>query len=187
MTASQSGFEISVLDPGNGLGRIGLCACPGRAFHDLLPDSLARDIDADLRAIRDFGAVALVTLMERGELDWSGAPLEALSARVVALGMRSVYLPIADGEAPDQQWEAGWRLSAPALLDCLREQQNLVFHCRGGRGRAGLVAARLLMGFGATADAAMDRVRSARPGAIETRAQENYLRAIERDSSLGLD
>jgi len=148
---------------------------------------MVRNIDADLQAIRDFGASALLTLMERGELDWAGVPLDNLSQRVSALGMRPLYLPIEDGLAPDQSWEQSWREHAPFLLQCLREGQSLVLHCRGGRGRAGLVAARLLMGFGLSAPDAILAVRLARPGAIETRAQEDYLLSLGRDSSLRLE
>lgn len=171
-------FDISALRAGHGLGMIGLCGCPGRAYSDLLANALVRDLDADIRAIRDFGATALVTLMEHGELEWAAAPMAVLGERVAAHGMRSLYLPIADGCAPDAHWEAAWDQHAEGLLDSLRDQRTLVLHCRGGRGRAGLVAARLLMAFGENADAAIARVRAARPGAIETSAQENYLRGL---------
>lgn len=178
LTPLRPNFDISALRPGQGLGLIGLCGCPGRAYGDLLANSLVRDLDSDLRAIRDFGATALVTLMEHGELEWAGAPMAVLGERVAAHGMRSLYLPIADGCAPDLHWDAAWDQHAPGLLDSLRAQHTIVLHCRGGRGRAGLVAARLLIGLGETADAAIARVRAARPGAIETRDQENYLRGI---------
>lgn len=48
---------------------------------------------------------------------------------------------------------------------------SLTLHCMGGAGRSGTVAARLLMYFGLPASDAVQRVRAARPGAIETRAQ----------------
>jgi ADP-ribosyl-[dinitrogen reductase] hydrolase len=52
-----------------------------------------------------------------------------------------------------------------------------ITHCRGGLGRAGLVAALLLIETGLEAEAAIRAVRAARPGAIETAAQERYVRA----------
>ena len=51
------------------------------------------------------------------------------------------------------------------------------FHCKGGLGRAGMVAARLLVESGYTPEDAIERVRAARPGAIETQAQERYVLA----------
>ena len=73
----------------------------------------SRDLDADLRTIRDFGAVLLITLMEMGELDWACMPLAALAARAETFGVRSLYLPIVDGEAPDTHWEGRWRDARP--------------------------------------------------------------------------
>jgi ADP-ribosyl-[dinitrogen reductase] hydrolase len=51
----------------------------------------------------------------------------------------------------------------------------LVIHCKGGLGRTGVVAARLLIELGETPNAALARVRAARPGAVETPEQEDYV------------
>ncbi len=177
-------FEISPLTAGPQFGLIGICACPGRAYHDLLSHSLLRDLDADLRAIRDFGAVTLVTLMEHGEMDWAGTALAGFAESVAAFGMNWRHLPIADSAIPDSDWHRSWYEVVPGLLQSLREQRNIVVHCRGGRGRAGLVAARLLIELGENSTVAIARVRAARPGAIENRAQENYLHGLGAGSLL---
>jgi hypothetical protein len=44
-------------------------------------------------------------------------------------------------------------------------------HCKGGLGRAGMMAARLLVELGVAPEQAIRDVRCARPGAIETPAQ----------------
>jgi len=51
-------------------------------------------------------------------------------------------------------------------------------HCRGGLGRSGMIAARMLVELGTPADEAIARVRSARPGAVETSEQVAYVRAV---------
>ena len=52
----------------------------------------------------------------------------------------------------------------------------MVIQCRGGLGRAGTIAARLLVELGMRPDAAVRRVRDARgPGAVETPAQEAHV------------
>ena len=51
----------------------------------------------------------------------------------------------------------------------------MLVHCRGGLGRAGTIAARLLIELGIEPATAIERVRAVRPGAIETRAQEEYV------------
>ncbi len=46
---------------------------------------------------------------------------------------------------------------------------------QAGLGRAGTVAARLLIGAGKLPEDAIGSVRRARPGAIESKSQEDYL------------
>lgn len=167
-------FQVDALSTGIA-GNIGLCACPGRKFPQLSSVSPAAELREDLRAIRAFPAAALITLMEMAELDWAGARLPELKSAAEAAGLRHFYLPIADGDIPDIHWERSWELHGPQLHDELQAGGNIVFHCRGGRGRAGLAAARVLIELGAPPLEAMARVRQARTGAIETKAQEAYL------------
>lgn len=47
----------------------------------------------------------------------------------------------------------------------------MLVHCKGGLGRAGMIAARLLVELGMPPDTAIRQVRLARRGAIETPAQ----------------
>jgi len=58
------------------------------------------------------------------------------------------------------------------LADALLGGQSLVVHCRGGLGRTGVIAARLLIELGEVPSRALQRVRLGRPGAVETREQE---------------
>ncbi len=113
--------------------------------------------------------------MEMAELDWAGPPLPELGAACAVLGMRHIYLPIVDCDIPDLHWERRWESHGPELHALLQSGQNIIFHCRGGRGRAGLAVTRMLIETGEDAAQAMTRVRTACPGAIETAAQEEYL------------
>jgi len=54
----------------------------------------------------------------------------------------------------------------------------VMVHCRGGFGRTGTVAARLLVERGLDPAAAMALVRHTRPGSIETSEQELYVLAL---------
>ncbi|MEJ8827112.1 protein-tyrosine phosphatase family protein [Variovorax humicola] len=53
--------------------------------------------------------------------------------------------------------------------------QRVLVHCRGGLGRAGTVAACLLVEHGVTPTQAIERIRLVRPHAIETPAQARYV------------
>ena len=63
-----------------------------------------------------------------------------------------------------------WANLTKILQSELAIGKKVVFHCRGGLGRTGLVAALLLMDLGSSARDAIAAVRAARsPRAIETR------------------
>ena len=55
---------------------------------------------------------------------------------------------------------------------------TVVLHCREGRGRSGLIAAACLVAQGQRWERALSVVRQARPGAVETPAQEAFLRGL---------
>ena len=156
-------------------GQLGLTFCPGKHGRSVHGAPWARDLDTDLRALRDWGAGLVVTLIEAHEFDLLRVP--DLGARVVAQGMDWAHLPIRDVDVPTAPFLSGWPAVRAGLLGRLDAGGRVVVHCRGGLGRAGLVAALLLIETGIPAEAAIRTVRKARPGAIETAAQERYVRA----------
>ena len=52
---------------------------------------------------------------------------------------------------------------------------NVVFHCRGGLGRAGTICACSLMTLGKNAEEAIQQTREHRDGAIENQLQEEFI------------
>ncbi len=88
------------------------------------------------------------------------------------------HLPIADVSTPDQGFERNWILAGDALRTLLLDRRDVLVHCRGGLGRAGTIAARLLIELGMEPAIAISRIRVVRPGAIETREQEKYVLGI---------
>jgi ADP-ribosyl-[dinitrogen reductase] hydrolase len=172
-------LPISPLLVGPGLGLIGLSFCPGRIESGQAP----RDMAADVGTLRDWPAVAVATLVETPELDLLQVPGLGMALRDA--GIAWLHLPIVDMAAPDGNFEAAWVEAGPRLHGWLDAGRNIHLHCRGGRGRAGTIAARLLIERGWEWGRAVSHVRSARPGAIETRQQEAHLAAIARGRGLG--
>lgn len=70
-----------------------------------------------------------------------------------------------------------WQDAGPALRARSRAGERIMIHCRGGQGRTGTLAARLLVESVVEPKRAIARVRDARPGAIETSAQEQHVEA----------
>lgn len=159
-----------------GGGLIGMTFCPGKKQNDSISGEWKRDLEIDLRAIRDWGAVAVVTLMEAHEL--TRYKVERLGEMVEALGMEWHHLPITDADVPRAPFEALWTRSGPILREHLRQGRRILLHCRGGLGRTGTIAARLLAELGVPPREAIDAVRKARAGAIETDAQERHVLGI---------
>lgn len=177
-TSSSHPLPIAEVMAGDAGGRIGITFCPGKCGPSLYDYRWERDLAADLDAIVRWGARAMVTLIEAHEFELLQVP--DLGAQVVARGMAWHHLPIPDVQAPDERFATGWRRSGPALLDWLIAGQRVLVHCRGGLGRAGTVAAQLLVELGVPPPDAIRRVRAARPGAIETAEQERYVLNLAR-------
>ena len=114
-------------------------------------------IGPDVGAVVDrVGADAVVCLVPRHELD--GRYHEYVAW--LQADDRAIWFPIADLHAP------GADVMQP-LLDDLHARlacgETLVVHCGAGIGRAGTVAAALLIGLGASVDDALATVRASRP------------------------
>lgn len=168
-----SPLQISELPVGNGV--LGLTLCPGKHGDSLNGAPWARDLELDVAAIRDWGATAVVTLLERAELTW--LQVEALPEAMVAAGLEWHHLPVRDVSVPTAAFERRWRYAGARLRQRLRAGERVLVHCRGGLGRAGIVAARLRVECGETPAAAIEQVRAVRPGAIETAEQEAWVLA----------
>ncbi|MFD2172724.1 cyclin-dependent kinase inhibitor 3 family protein [Rhodobacter lacus] len=177
-TSKTHPLQIAEVVPAPGLGRIGLTFCPGKHDRAAYSGAWARDLDLDLEAIVAWGARALVTLVEPEELIALKVP--GLGAAAQARGLVWRHLPIADYSVPDALFEARWASEGRALRDALRAGQDIVVHCKGGLGRAGMIAARLMVELGTEPKAAIRAVREARPGAIETPSQLALVRRTER-------
>jgi ADP-ribosyl-[dinitrogen reductase] hydrolase len=91
-------------------------------------------------------------------------------------GIMWVHVPIPDVSTPGPEFETKWPEVSRQLRPGLDAGENVLVHCRGGLGRAGMIAARLLVETAVDLEDAMERVRAVRPGAIETCAQAQWVR-----------
>jgi protein-tyrosine phosphatase len=149
--------------PDGAAGRLWLCG-----KHAIGPD-----VEATLAAV---GASVVVCLNERAELaDRYPGYVAWLDAH---RGGRAVWHPIPDLHAPPVE-------EATELVSRLRAHldagEGLLLHCGAGIGRAGTVAAALLLGYGLPLDAALSTVRASRPTAgPEAGAQADLLATLAR-------
>ncbi|HEY0330084.1 MAG TPA: ADP-ribosylglycohydrolase family protein [Rhodopseudomonas sp.] len=175
-TSASHPLQIAAVPGGPGCGRVGLTFCPGKYDPYAASGAWKRDLASDLDLIRDWGAAAVVTLVEQREL--ALLRVETLGEEVLRRQMAWFHLPIVDVSVPDQAFERAWASAGEGLRAILRSGFDVVVHCRGGLGRAGTIAARLLAELGLEPAAAVRQVRKARPGAIETPSQKHYVLAV---------
>jgi ADP-ribosyl-[dinitrogen reductase] hydrolase len=133
-------------------------------------------MDSDARLREDLEALAtvhrakvLVTLVERAEL----VQLGDLRAEAPRAGLRWIHFPIPDMWVPSDV--AATRRLVARILRALDRGGDVVVHCWGGLGRAGTVAACVLVARGCDPRRAIALVRAARPGAVQSMAQEMFV------------
>ncbi|GAB5357011.1 hypothetical protein AAMO2058_000337000 [Amorphochlora amoebiformis] len=146
--------------------KIAICPCPGKR---------ERELPRDLDQLKKWGADAIVTLVERDELRM--LRVGDIESETVKRGMKWYHCPIPDFTDPGGPFEAAWAEGAGReVRDILENGGKVVVHCRGGIGRAGTIASRLLVELGVCSPLeALRRIREVRPGAVETWEQEQHV------------
>jgi protein-tyrosine phosphatase len=168
-TSQTHPLQIAEVQASPSHGKIGITFCPGKHDRFAHTGAWARDLATDLDAIVAWGAKLVLTLVEAEELIALKVP--QLGEEVVRRGIEWRHLPIADFSVPGEGFEQQWISEGRTTRDMLRNGDDILVHCKGGLGRAGMIAARLLAELGMEPDQAIRTVRSARKGAIETPAQ----------------
>jgi protein-tyrosine phosphatase len=157
-------LAIATVSLENG-GRLGICRMPG----------LSGDLASDVRAIVDWKPRIVVSMTEQAEMNrYGGGNLATLLADA---SIEWRHLPIRDYGEPQGASRDAWPKLAAHLHKVLDEGRAVLLHCRGGQGRSGMIALRLLVERGEDASGALARLRSARPHAVETDAQMTWASA----------
>ena len=172
-TSQSHPLEIAEVTAAAGL--IGITFCPGKQDLHAASGAWQRDLATDLKAIRSWGASLILTLVDPHELKILKVP--DLGQQVQQHGIQWRHLPIQDYSPPDQRFEQQWLDTGAEVRQRLRQGERVLIHCKGGLGRAGMMAARLLVEMGEDPKSAIRRVRRERKGAIETPSQLTLVRS----------
>ena len=174
--APAPSLEIASLPLPQGKGVLGITHCPGRCEVGMGAGMERRELAQDLSAIRAWGATVLVTLIEEHEFEL--LKVNRLGEMAEAEGLEWHHLPIPDMDVPDWRFGRRWIYSGLRLRRLLRQGGRVVLHCRAGLGRAGTIAAHLLVELGVPSAEAISQVRRVRQGAIQTNAQEAHVQQV---------
>jgi protein-tyrosine phosphatase len=164
-----------------GIGRFGLSSCPGKKVRLHTGPingkaAISRDLDIDFKRLKSFKISAIVCCLNDAELQYLGTPWKVYSEKAKHYGLQIFRLPIIEGSCPESIVEVDRLMEK--LVSVAKEGRNILCHCRGGVGRAGLIACCFLLKYGYTKKYtdAIKIVRAQRsPQAIETRKQEDFV------------
>jgi protein-tyrosine phosphatase len=168
-TSETHPLQIAEVRASPSHGRIGITFCPGK--HDRFASTgvWERNLDLDVSTIVAWKAKLVLTLVEAEELSVLKVP--HLGQEIESRGIEWRHMPIADFSVPNEAFEKLWLTQGNEIRQMLRNGNNVIVHCKGGLGRAGMIAARLLVELGMDPDEAIGYVRRVRKGAIETPSQ----------------
>ncbi|HUE93451.1 tyrosine-protein phosphatase [Pseudomonas sp.] len=155
---------FDVLSIPNRTGRLIFTPCPGTK------DS---SIDSALSTLKQAGADAVLTLMPSSELAQNVA--SELPELCGAQGLSWLHLPVADEQVPQADFDAAWPVAMAQIAELLTADKAIAIHCKGGSGRTGLIAARILIELGIARGEAISLVQALRPKAIQHPAHAGWL------------
>lgn len=150
--------------------QLGITLLPGRRDYD-------RELEDDIRALRESGVTHALSLLTDNELAFHGvSQLPELMRRA---GIEHLQVPVIDQQPLTRPQ---WREVLAYLDRGTSAGGRIAIHCVGGLGRSGMVAAAYLVKRGGLApEDAIARVRQSRSQrAIETPAQESFVRGLAR-------
>ena len=90
-----------------------------------------------------------------------------------------MHLPIRDYSGQSGENVELWKNYSVQLHESLDAGGGVIAHCRGGIGRSGMIALRLMAERGEDPDQALERLRAVRPGAVETDEQRFWAQKRE--------
>lgn len=146
---------------------------PGHLIFTPCPGTRDARLSEALATLKDAGANALITLMPDAELAANDA--SDLSAVCSEFGLEWLHLPIADEHVPLADFDAAWARHREDIAALLDSNATLSIHCKGGSGRTGLIAARILIELGVERETAVRNVQALRPKALQHPAHAGWL------------
>lgn len=140
------------------------------------------DYSGDLDHFHGWAPALVISLTTDVEMLAAGA--QDLGAHLQDQGTRWAHLPVPDFGAPDAAFNECWTRVSTGALRALTGGGRVLVQCRGGCGRSGMVALRLMIEAGEAPDEALARLRAVRPCAVETDDQMTWAVSVRRDPAV---
>lgn len=161
-------FDELVINPGTtATAALIFTPCPG---------SKGVDLKTSLQQLKTAGAKALLSLTPDEEMmELAVTDLPSLCRE---LDLAWFHCPIADDQAPGLAFAEGWQQAKALVHHILRQGGKVAIHCKGGSGRTGLVAAKILLELGLDKIEVKQRVQALRPYALTLQPHLDYFNKL---------
>ncbi|WP_432464569.1 MULTISPECIES: phosphatase domain-containing putative toxin [unclassified Agarivorans] len=144
------------------------------------PGTQGVDLSTSLQQLCYKNSPALLTMMTKQEL--ADMQVSDLPKHAVTYDMQWFHLPIEDDTVPDQAWEEHFQSVLPRFLQLINNGMSLSLHCKGGSGRTGLVAARIMLALGFELEDCIAKIKAVRPNAFSVPAQLEYIQQFAKSA-----
>jgi predicted protein tyrosine phosphatase len=164
-------MAFAIYDLAVGGGRLGIAPMPNEG--------------QGLDAITAWGAALVISMTTKAEL--KAARIPSLGRVLNHRGIKWYHVPVEDYGVPETKPQARsenspfaigpgsvqeiWDVAAKNASKEIADGGRVLVHCKGGCGRSGMAALRLMILAGEPPEAALARLRDVRPCAVETDEQ----------------
>jgi len=152
---------------------IGISHCPGKLS---LKSGSSKQLCIDLESLRQQKIDCIVTLVAEIEIKTLG--IENFNENVKLLNFIHYVEQIDDLCVPSVDRKENIEELLKNIIYQFKSEKNVLIHCNAGLGRSGTIAALLVKLIGEFSNP-IDHIRRYRPGAIETREQEQFVNKFE--------
>jgi len=135
-------------------GMLGLCRQPAT--------------DEDFSKIDSWRPNIVLTLTGKEEFPTVG---KSLLIQFQEAGYDWLHIPVIDFDVPARDDTSLWQKTLVQLHETINAGGKVLIHCKGGKGRSGMVLLKLLVMQGEAGETALARLRAIREGAVETNDQ----------------
>ena len=148
-----------------------ISSCPGYCKENGTSDERQ---STHLDVMQSLGVGQVVALTPDDELDRLG--LADMPRRIIDSGIAWLQVPVVNFSTPEADQLDAFMAAMAEVKAKVDQGQHILVHCRGGTGRAGKVAAVMLIHYGIAPDDAITMIRQQREGCIQTEEQEQFVR-----------
>lgn len=167
------------------LGNLMLSSCPGKKVRLAGPvrgrSAVCRDLETDLQRISQIGARCIVCCLDDEELEFLGIQWSDYVSCAHRAGMDVLRIPLPEGLAPLSPQSLDESLTK--LIDGYSMRgAHILVHCRGGLGRAGLIACcwALKIGLCGWINVDLSPNPAEGPDGLESHVRRDTLQLVER-------